>query len=399
MLAIRAAQVFDGTLFRGAATVLVEGEHIVAVEPGHPEPPDGAEVATYDGTLLPGLFDSHVHLVADGTLGSLERAGELSDEDLDAVIRTSLTAQLAGGVTTVRDLGDRHYRTLGMRALPGLPRVVAAGPPITVPGGHCHYLGGEADGKDGVRAAVAEHVDRGVDVVKVMASGGMLTPGTSSFGTQFEPGVLRALVEAAHDAELRVLAHAHSVAGIRHAVAAGVDGIEHFTGLAPGGLQLPDDLLDEVAEAGTEVCPTAGADPAFTPTRDQVSPGLRQALEELGVDFPGFMAARIALFTRLFEHGVTVVTGTDAGISMAKRHGGARFAVHDLVRAGWSVAGALATATSGAAASCGLASVTGSLRRGYAADLLVVDGDLRDDVTGLGRPQLVMARGVVAGVE
>jgi imidazolonepropionase-like amidohydrolase len=399
MLAIRAAQAFDGTAFRGPATVLVEGEQIAGIEPGHHEPPAGAEVATYDGTLLPGLFDCHVHLVADSTFGGLERVGGMPDDELDAVIRAGLAAELAGGVTTVRDLGDRHYRTLPARSLPGLPRVVTAGPPITTPGGHCHYLGGETTGRDGVRAAVAEHVEHGVDVIKVMASGGMLTPGTDSFGTQFDGDVLREAVAAAHESGLQVLAHAHSLAGIRHALDAGVDGIEHFTGLAPGGLDLPDDVMAAVAASGTQVCPTAGGDPELTPPHELLPPGLRGAFDALGLTFDTFIEARLEHLGRMRQHGVRVVTGTDAGIGPAKAHGMVRFAIGDLVDAGYPVAEALATATSGAAESCGLSAVTGSLRPGLAADLLVVDGDLSAGVAALARPRLVMVRGVAAGVE
>jgi imidazolonepropionase-like amidohydrolase len=395
--AIRAAQVFDGSAFLGPATVVVEGEQIVGVEQGHPDLPNGTPVTTYDGTLLPGLFNCHVHLVADSTIGGLERAGEMSDAELDSVIRSSLATQAVGGVTTVRDLGDRHYRTLEARALPGLPRVVAAGPPITVPAGHCHYLGGEATGADGVRRAVEEHAERGVAVIKVMASGGMLTPGTDSFGTQFEADVLRAVVEAAHAAGLQVLAHAHSLAGIRHAFEAGVDGIEHFTGLTAEGLLLPDDLLADVAAAGIQVCPTMGADPARVPPPDKLPPGLRAAFERLGLDFPSFTASRVTAVGRMRDHGITVVTGTDAGISPPKGHGLVRFAIYELVAAGYPIAEALETATSGAAASCGLSDVTGSLRPGLAADLLVVDGDLRSDAEALGRPVTTMVRGVRAG--
>ena len=125
---------------------------------------------------------------------------------MDAAIARSLAAQAAAGVTTVRDLGDRRYRTAGRPrpAYPGEPRIVAAGPPLTVPDGHCHFLGGVVDGVDAVRAAVREHVDRGVDVVKVMASGGMMTIGTDLFGAQFTAEELRAAVEAAHAAGLRI---------------------------------------------------------------------------------------------------------------------------------------------------------------------------------------------------
>ncbi len=393
MRAFRVTQAFDGSAFLGPTTVLVDGESIAGVERGHRDLPDGTEVTAYDGTLLPGLFDCHVHLVATSTIGSLEQAGQLSDDDLDTRIRDGLAAQLAGGVTTVRDLGDRHYRTLGARSLPGLPRVVAAGPPLTEPGGHCHYLGGEASGVDGVRRAVAEHVERGVDVIKVMASGGMLTPGTDSFGTQFADEELRAVVDAAHESGLTVLAHAHSLAGIRHAVAGGVDGIEHFTGLSPEGLRLPDELLAEVAGAGIEVCPTVGGDARLYPPVDRMPPGLRAAFEQLGVDWTSFTLARIEHLSRMRAHGVRVVTGTDAGISPPKAHGFVAFAVHDLVEAGYSVAEALTTATSGAADSCGLGSTTGSLKPGLAADLLVVDGDLSVDLGALHRPLAVVVRG------
>ena len=285
MRALRAAQAFDGSAFVGPTTVLVDGEAIVGVEPGHPDLPEAVEVTTYDGTLLPGLVDCHVHLVATSVVGSLEQAGDATDDELDARIRAGLAAQRAGGVTTVRDLGDRHYRTLAARALDGLPRVVSAGPPLTEPGGHCHYLGGEVSGVDGVRRAVAEHVEGGVDVIKVMASGGMLTAGTDAFGVQFSDEELRAIVEAAHDAGLQVLAHAHSLTSIRHAVTAGVDGIEHFSGLTAEGLRMPDEVIELVAAAGIQVCPTAGADLAKAPPPEHMSPGLRAALDRMGLDF------------------------------------------------------------------------------------------------------------------
>jgi imidazolonepropionase-like amidohydrolase len=394
MHAWRAAQVYDGTSFLGPATVLVQGDSIVGVEAGHPDLPVGTPVTTYDGTLLPGLIDCHVHLVATSVIGSLEHAGAVGDDELDARIRDSLTAELAGGVTTVRDLGDRHYRTLSARTLSGLPRVVAAGPPITEPGGHCHYLGGEASGVAGVRRAVAEHTERGVDVIKVMASGGLLTPGTDAFGVQFSLDELRAVVAAAHEAGLQVLAHAHSLAGVRHALAAGVDGIEHLTGLTEDGLSMPDEVLAELAENDVQVCPTVGADETQYPPVELMPPGLRAAFERIGLDFPTLRAGRIEQLSRARALGVRVVAGTDAGISPAKAHGGVGFAVPDLVAAGYPVAEALATATSGAADSCGLASVTGSLRPGLAADLLVVDGDVAAEPEALLRPLAVLVRGL-----
>ena len=119
MHAIRAAHAFDGTQFLpGGATVLVDGDRIAGVHTGRVDLPDGVEVTEYDGTVLPGLFDCHTHLVADSTFGGLERAGTMTDEAIDTVIVESLRAHAAAGVTTVRDLGDRGYRTLAFRLSP-----------------------------------------------------------------------------------------------------------------------------------------------------------------------------------------------------------------------------------------------------------------------------------------
>jgi imidazolonepropionase-like amidohydrolase len=394
--AFRAAEAFDGSAFLGPTTVLVEGESIVGVERGHPDLADAVEVATYDGTLLPGLIDCHVHLVSNGDIGSLEAAGSATDEVLDASIRASLAAEAAGGVTTVQDLGDLGYRTLEHRAGPGLPRVVAAGPPLTIPDGHCHYLGGAASGVEGVRRAVEQHAERGVDVIKIMASGGMVTPGTDVYAPQFTVAELAACVSAGHAAGLRVLAHAHALSGVQQAIRAGVDGIEHFTCLTETGIVTPDEMLVDVVSAGITVDQTLGIDPSQAPPPDKMAPGIRAVLERLGLDLETFRTTRIGQARKLREHGVHVVTGTDAGAAPTKRHGAAWRAVLELVAAGYPVADALASATSGAADDLGLADVTGWLRAGLAADLLVVDGDLATEPEALGRPVAVLVRGAQA---
>ena len=396
MQALRAPTAFDGERFLdGGVTVLLDGARIRGVEPFVFEPPSGVELSVYDGTLLPGLIDGHVHLVSDSSSGGLERAGGLDDAALDVLIRQSLRQQAVSGVTTVRDLGDAAFRTVAARdrGEEGLPRIVAAGPPLTTPGGHCHYLGGATQGVDGVRGAVAEHADRGVDVIKVMASGGMLTQGTDVLGVQFSADELAAAVRAAHQRGLPLLAHAHSLASVRHALRAGVDGIEHFSCLTEAGVHTPDDVLAALAAADTVVGPTLGLDLARMPSEDQLPPQLRALLERLSLSPEKLRKARAEQLAKVRAHGIRVVTGVDAGASPPKHHGMVWMATLQLLEAGYPLAEALATATSQAADACGLGAETGRLRAGLAADLLVVDGDLRADPAALGRPTAVVVRG------
>lgn len=396
MHAVRAAVGFDGERFLdGPVTVLVEDDRILGVEVGRYEPPTGCPVTSYAGTLLPGMVDTHVHLVADGTIGGLERAGSADDDRLDATVDAMLLRQAAAGVTTVRDLGDRRYRTLAARDrhVPGRPRVLAAGPPLTVPGGHCHYLGGEVAGEAEITAAVSEHAERGVDVVKVMATGGMLTEGTDMFGTQFSAAELALVVRRGHEAGLPVVAHAHSLAGARHALAAGVDGIEHFSCLTPEGVSTPEDLLEGLAAAGVVVCGTLGADPDRVPPPELLPPQVRELVRRLGMTPVELNAARGDQLRRVHEHGITLVSGTDAGVAPPKEHGVHWRAVVQLLDAGLTVAEALASGTATAATVCGVGDRTGRLAAGLAADLLVVDGDLRTDPPALGRPVAVWVRG------
>jgi imidazolonepropionase-like amidohydrolase len=177
MLMIRSAGLFDGERFlSGPATVAVQDGTIAGVEAGSPPPPADADVLDLgDVMVLPGLVDSHVHLVGDSEWGALDRLAGYSPEDLARVVEESLRRQLAAGVTTVRDLGDRDWVVVDHRdrqrhnGSPGEPTVLASGPPITSVGGHCHYMGGEVEGRDAIAEAVRERAERGVDVVKVMA--------------------------------------------------------------------------------------------------------------------------------------------------------------------------------------------------------------------------------------
>jgi imidazolonepropionase-like amidohydrolase len=385
LTALRAAWLFDGT---GSALipdplVVIDGSTIVAVD-SRAAAPDGADVIDLDGAaLLPGLVDTHVHLAFDASadpVGAL--AGRSEDEARDAMIRAGQAA-LRGGVTTVRDLGDRDYLSLGLRGRPGLPAIVAAGPPVTTPAGHCHYLGGGAEPTEaGVRAAVREHVERGVDVIKIMASGGTLTPGTYQHLPQFTPELLRAAVDEAHRHGLQATAHAHAVQAIADGVAAGADGLEHVSFWTQDSVDAPAELIQLIADRRTIVGATVGMVPV---------PGMEP---------PPAVRARIPLMVanmrRMYEAGALLVAGSDAGIAPIKPHDVVRHAPAMLREIGIGQAEALRMITSAAAGVIGLGHRKGRIAPGFDADILAVDGDPITDPDALHRISAVYARGTAA---
>jgi imidazolonepropionase-like amidohydrolase len=387
-LAVRADRAFDGErqLPQGAL-VLIDDDRIVAVEPAAtPVPADRRLIECPGGTLLPGLIDAHVHLCCDSRHGALERLAEHGAAEQAEVIETALRRQLAAGVTAVRDLGDRHYATLAWRHRPGLPAVAVSGPPITSRRGHCWNMGGEVTGPTQLRAAITDRAERGVDVVKVMASGGVSTAGTNVQDCQFSDADLRHLVTLAHDAGLPVTAHAHALAAVERALDAGVDGIEHCTCLTADGVRTPDALLDRLAARGIPVCPTIGLVPGAVPP-----PRVQEIFQRYGLD-PQARAGHAAM---LYHAGVTVLSGGDSGINAGKPHGVLPWSLIALVTAGVPAHAALASATSLAAATIGFGARKGRIRPGFDADLLLVDGDPLTDLHALTRPTTVVLHGTV----
>jgi imidazolonepropionase-like amidohydrolase len=303
------------------------------------------------------------------------------------VVRESLREQLAAGVTSVRDLGDVGWAVVERhRGVGSGPTVVASGPPITSVRGHCWWLGGEAAGTEDLRDAVRERAERGADVVKIMTSGGAMTPGTDLTACQFSVEELGAVVDEAHRHGLPVTAHAHGLTAVERSLSAGVDGIEHCSCMTPTGVRTPPELAARLAAAGTYVCPTLGRVPGMDPPQRVL-----ELLESLGATYEGHHLPHVA---GLHRAGTRLLAGTDAGIGPAKRHGLVPMAVADLVEGcGVPPLEALASATAVAAAACGLAARTGRLSAGLDADLLVVDGDPLTDISALRSVRAVVSRG------
>ena len=378
---MRAAWLFDGTgTLKADPVVVLDGSRILSVSFGVAAPADLEVLDLGEATLLPGLIDTHVHLAFDASVDPVTSLAGRSDEEVLASMRQAGRTALAGGVTTVRDLGDRGYLSLALRGEEEMPTLLVAGPPITTPAGHCHFLGGVAAvGVDGVRQAVRQHVDRGVDVVKIMATGGQLTPGSHQHLAQFSAEEMQAAVDEAHRRGLPVTAHAHGTPGIRNAVAAGVDGLEHASFWSEDGVDDPGDLIGVIAEKRIVVGATVGLVPV---------PGMAGPPEVLKR-----MPAIIANTRRMQREGVQVVAGTDAGIAPVKPHDALRYAVPQLIQLGMSAAEVLRTMTSVAAEVCGLAESKGRIAAGYDADILAVGGDPLTEPQAIHQIRAVFSRG------
>jgi len=404
VVVLKAARLFDGRSDTAAANgvVIVEGGKIKAAGPGLPIPAGAKVIDLGDATLLPGLIDSHTHLSMEatdnwlqGTVDGLRRAVPETAIRATAYARATLMA----GFTTVRDVGSNEYIDVALRnsirdgVVPG-PRMLVAVHALGARGGHCDDTGfpygrfgaepgiesGIASGADQFRDAVRFQVKYGADVIKICATGGVLSLADEVDTSQLTQEEMNAIVEEAHRLHKKVAAHAHGAEGAKFAIRAGVDSIEH-------GSFLDDEGLRMMKERGTYLVPTLLAGEYVTGKA-----AVRHYPPEIEAKAKGAIAVRSDMFRKALRMGVKIAFGTDSAVSP---HGmnAQEFAL--MVGLGMKPADALRAATASAADLLGLSKTIGTLEPGKVADVIAVPGDPLADVEVMEKVSFVMKGGEV----
>ncbi|MGB8941681.1 MAG: amidohydrolase family protein [Streptomyces sp.] len=372
--AIRTGNLFDGEHTHGPSTVLFSGSTVQDVMPGHGQLPTHIAVSDYGpgSCLLPGLIDPHTHLCLNASSDPFAHLERSDDATVFSESQQAASRALRAGITTVRDLGDRSFLSLALRRLGDdavqMPEILTAGPPLTSVGGHCHSMGGAAEGQDALRAGVRERSQHGCHTVKVMASGGVLTSGSQPFQPQFTLAELQSVVAESRQHGLIAAAHAHDDRSILMAVRAGFDSVEHADFFTSDGVAPNPATIAALAEHGTYACMTLGALPGAPPLPDFISHRL---------------PAITALTGLMHQEGVPLLAGSDAGIGPYKPHDVLPHTLAAFVAAGIQPAHALHIATMRAASALQLMPRRGHIAPGAHADLLAVAGDPTQDIGAL----------------
>jgi len=386
MLDVKSGRTIDNPI------IVITGEKISAISGPAPA---GATVIDLPGaTLVPGLIDAHTHLIGQGTHFGYDTLGVSTPmETLWGARNAKVT--LEAGFTTVRNVGASGYSDVALRdaisqgLVPG-PRMLVSGPPLGITGGHCddnllpferHDVAeGVADGIPGVQHKTREVIKYGADVVKVCATGGVLSKGDDPQASQFTLEEMKAIVADAHRLGRKVAAHAHGAQGILWATEAGVDSIEH-------GSYIDDAAIAAMKQHGTYLVPTM-----------YLQTWMLENAQAIGL--PAMFAGKMRQVTEVarknvshaFASGVKVAFGTDAAVYP---HGLNAHEFNVYVQMGMTPIQAIQTATVNAADLLGWSDRIGTIESGKFADIVAVRGDPTKDVTTLERPVFVMKGGAV----
>jgi imidazolonepropionase-like amidohydrolase len=398
--------IYAGTLIDGTgappisdgAVVIGDDGRIVYAGPAAEAPatnvPAARRLDMPDGTVLPGLIDSHLHLTFNARTEATSPAviaQLVADDDWTIAIRAVQAAHacLGVGITTVRDCGAKGLVVLRLRDLinQGVihgPRILACGMPITTTAGHCHWCGLTADNEQEAVRAARQMVREGADFVKVMATGGGMTVNSNIFEPQFSVAELSAMVREAHRLGRRLSAHSHSPSGQRHCLEAGVDIIEHCNWHTPEGWCFDQELMTQLIDAGTFIGITLSGP-------QQQAAGAATPVDEL----PAALLDRYETLRWMKRMGARIVLHSDAIAPITLYEDFPLSLVAAVLYGGFSPAEAVHASTGLAAAAIGVEAETGTLEAGKQADLLIVAGDVGADINAVRQTRQVLRSGVV----
>ena len=382
----------------GASTIIVTDGRITAILPASAAIPAGARVIDQSSrTLSPGLIDSHVHLTGDPGLPFWREAVDSAELSVAYGLKNAGTTVRAG-FTTVRDLGSARLAGFAVRdainagLFPG-PRILAAGPALSIVGGHGDVSGfapavndaldqgNTCTGAAECTARVREASQRGADVIKFTATGGVLSQQGRGLDQHFTDDEMRAIVTTAHSLGLKVAAHAHGPRGIEAAARAGVDSVEHGSFTDAAGAKA-------LAASGGWLVPTLLP---FRATAERLGKGVYTPVVEAKVR--AILERRGKQIIAARQAGARIAFGTDAGVFDHGRNGEEAADMAEF--GGMTPREVLISATTGAAELLGMSAEIGTLEVGKAADIIATDGDPAVDAKQLAQVKWVMARGKV----
>ncbi len=350
------------------------------------ENPAMADVLDMQGmTATPGLFNCHIHILLDGSANPNATAANepVTYQLLQAVKRAQ--AMLEAGITTTRDLGGIQFAEMSLRRaiaegwLPG-PRLLVSGPVLTMTGGHGNFIGTEVDGPDEARKAARLNIKMGVDCIKMMATGGVMTPGVDPNSTSLTEEELRAGFEEANKAGKLTASHAQGAAGIKNALRAGVRTIEH-------GIFLDEEGIGLMLQNGAYLVPTLAA------PRQIALNGIAHGVPKYMVDkSERVMEAHMRNTAAAWKAGVKIACGSDAGTPF-NSHSDLVTEMSLLEQIGMHPMEVISSATSVAAQAMKLDNQVGTLAPGQIADIIVLAGDPLADLSAFSQPMLVFKEG------